>query len=230
MKKRLFLQHDRTIMNRRQLRELIILGESTTTEFKRKFTTAEKISREVVAFANTKGGYLLIGVDDDGSIVGVDSEKSVIDEVSRASSFWIDPPIETAVDIIEIDYKDVIVIGVEESQQKPHRVLTFDEKNNVIERKAYIRQGENSVIASKQMEQVLSSRNANSSPVTLSISDKEKRLFAYLDTHQKATVKDFAKLVNISERWAARLLVRLVRAGALHIHSTNNGSEFYTLV
>ncbi len=217
-------------MNRRKLREIIILGESTTTEFKRKFTTAEKISRELVAFANTKGGYLLVGVDDDGSIVGIDSEKSVIDEVSRASSFWVEPPLDITIDIIEIEYKDVIVVGIDESLEKPHRVLTFDENNTVIERKAFIRQGENSVVASKQMEQVLSSRNASSAPVTLSISDKEKRLFAYLDIHQKATVKDFAKLVNISERWAARLLVRLVRAGALHIHSTNNGSEFYTLV
>ena len=52
-------------MRRSQLKEMILSGESTTVEFKRKFTSPEKIAKELTSFANTKGGYLLIGVDDD---------------------------------------------------------------------------------------------------------------------------------------------------------------------
>lgn len=56
-------------MRRSQLKEMILSGESTTVEFKRKFTSPEKIAKELTSFANTKGGYLLIGVDDDKKIV-----------------------------------------------------------------------------------------------------------------------------------------------------------------
>jgi predicted HTH transcriptional regulator len=62
-------------MRYRELLELIEEGENIQCEFKRKFSTSEKIAREMIAFANTKGGYLLFGVDDDKKIVGVESEK-----------------------------------------------------------------------------------------------------------------------------------------------------------
>ena len=62
-------------MRRSELKELIAEGESTTLEFKRKFTSPEKIAKEIAAFANTKGGYLLIGVDDDKRIYGVKSDR-----------------------------------------------------------------------------------------------------------------------------------------------------------
>ena len=45
--------------------------ESVTTEFKREWT--DNIKKEIVAFANTLGGDLFIGVDDDGELVGVDN-------------------------------------------------------------------------------------------------------------------------------------------------------------
>ena len=48
-----------------ELNKLIEDGENSQTEFKRKFSTPEKIAKEMVAFANTKGGYILFGIDDD---------------------------------------------------------------------------------------------------------------------------------------------------------------------
>jgi DNA-binding Lrp family transcriptional regulator len=63
----------------------------------------------------------------------------------------------------------------------------------------------------------------------ISISDKERRLFDFIEKNGRATVKDFSTLVNISDRRAARLLVRLVRAGVLNIH-TNEQHDYYTLV
>jgi predicted HTH transcriptional regulator len=54
-----------------ELRKLAIQGEGIQLEFKRKATHPEKVVREMIAFANTHGGTVLIGVDDDGSLVGV---------------------------------------------------------------------------------------------------------------------------------------------------------------
>ena len=55
-------------MNRKDLIDLIEEGENIQCEFKRHFTTPEKIAREMIAFANTKGGYILFGIEVKGSI------------------------------------------------------------------------------------------------------------------------------------------------------------------
>lgn len=215
-------------MRRNELREIITAGESTTVEFKRKFTSGEKIAKEISAFANTKGGLLIIGVDDDKKIAGVRSEKEEIAQVEHACTFFIEPMLEPAIEIVEIDFKDVIVVYIRESDQKPHSVIASPDEP-IHERKVYIRQGEESVVASREMVRILRGQRLDAEPVRLSIGDKERRLFQYLESNKRATIKDFAHLVNISDRRAAQLLVRLVRAGVLNIH-TNEDKDYYTLL
>ena len=53
------------------LAELIAQGEGKTLEFKRELPRFEQIAKTVIAFANTSGGRLLIGVDDDGARLAV---------------------------------------------------------------------------------------------------------------------------------------------------------------
>ncbi len=215
-------------MNRKELLELISKGESSTLEFKRKISSNIKIAKEISAFANTIGGYLLIGIDDDGSINGVESEKGDIYQVLIICEFNISPPVIPYIEIVGINGKDIIVIYIKESKSKPHKLdENPDEKNSF--KKTYIRVGEKSVVASREMVRVLSGMSPDSKPITLSIGEKEKRLFHYLDAHERSTVKDFARLVNISERRSERLLVRLVRAGVLQIHVDSN-YDYFTLI
>ena len=211
-----------------KLKELILAGESSTVEFKRKFTSSEKIAKEVAAFANTIGGYLIFGVDDDGKIIGVESEKSEIDLIETACEFFVNPPVEHEIYIVSLNGKDVVVVRVKNSDNKPHKVIiNHDEKKS--ELKAYIRVGEESVVASKEMTKVLATQNRNSEPVKLAIGEKEKALFIYLEKHGKATIKDFSDLVNISKRRATQLTVRLVKAGVLQIHNSSE-SDYFTLL
>ena len=60
--------------------------ENNETEFKREFT--DKIARTIVAFANTIGGSLYIGVDDDGTVVGIDD----IDKVQLNVKMFCEMP------------------------------------------------------------------------------------------------------------------------------------------
>lgn len=218
----------RNAMRRNELRELIGSGESSTLEFKRKFTTPEKIAREIIAFANTTGGRLIIGVDDGGKIIGVDSEKEQIDQLHVALS-TIDPPIEHQIEVIEIDFKDVIVLTVPSSTKRPHHFVNPNVPTRPHDRPVFIRDGEQSVQASREMAKILRGMNPDSPPMTLSIGDREQRLFSYLERHQRASVADFARLVNISRRRASQILVKLVRAGVLQIRH-DNGHDFYSLV
>lgn len=215
-------------MLRRELKELISTGESSTVEFKRKFTSPVKIAKEIAAFANTHGGYLILGVDDDRTIIGVTSEKEQIELVTSAAEHYLDPPVYCDVEIINFDWREVIVIHVPASDHKPH-VIINDPDADPKEKRAYIRHNDESVLASKEMLRLMSGLNVHTAPMTLHIGDREKRLFAYLEEQGKITVNEFADLVNISRRRASQILVRLVRAQVLQM-LTDKQTEYFALV
>src|SRR5260221_14767064 len=110
-------------MNFHDVDLLIEEGEGFTVEFKRRISSPEKIARTLISFANTKGGTILFGVDDDGSIVGVESEKSEIELIETAGKDFCDPPILPHIDIVPFDGRDVIVSHIFESKTKPHYYL-----------------------------------------------------------------------------------------------------------
>jgi len=215
-------------VRRQRLRELIAGGESSTVEFKRKFTSIDKIAREVVAMANTSGGYLLIGVDDDGTVVGVPSEKETVNQVAQAMTTIV-PELPVRVEVVELEWKDVVVVAVPRSSTKPHRLYSDDSTDGANAHRAYIRNGENSVQASKEMTKILSLQNPGAPPLTITIGDRERRLFTYMERHGSVRINDFASLVNISKRRASQILVKLVRAGVVIIHH-DAGGDYYTLV
>jgi ATP-dependent DNA helicase RecG len=94
------------------LRILVQEGEGTTLEFKEAFSSA--LARDFVAMANTTGGRILIGVADDGTIVGVRDSNGLrarIQDIARNC----DPPVHVVVTPME----GVVVIHVRESDAKP---------------------------------------------------------------------------------------------------------------
>ena len=99
-------------MRRRDFFDLIEEGESLQIEFKRRFSTPEKIAREMIAFANTRGGYLLFGVDDDKQVVGVESEKSEAELIKDAALNYCEPPIEYEIDFLDVFGKEVVIVSV----------------------------------------------------------------------------------------------------------------------
>lgn len=211
-------------MHPKKLLELISEGESSSLEFKRKSTTPIKLAKEISAIANTAGGYLIVGVDDNGYIYGIPSEKTESEMVSNVCKIFIEPPVEHEISIINIYNKDVLLLEIPESTIKPHKAIT-DDSGKKPEYKVYIRLGEKSVEASREMTRLMK-QSTEDKPVKLSIGENEKRLFSYLEKNERATVKDFAKLVNISDRRAERLMIRLVRAGVLVIHNDSHHDYF----
>jgi len=100
-------------MNKRQLKDIIALGEGFTTEFKRSGTS--NLGREICAFANATGGVILIGVSDSGEMVGVDDHnrlKSEIQAIARSA----DPPISVDVDSVG----QIICVTVPRQSGKPY--------------------------------------------------------------------------------------------------------------
>ena len=204
--------------------ELLESGEGLNVEFKRKVSSPEKIAREMIAFANTSGGVIIFGVDDDKSIVGVDSEKGELGFILQAVNELSDPPLRHEVTIFSVQGRDVICIEIPESNEKPHYLVESGES----EPKAYIRVGENSVQASREMVKVMLHEAGKTGPVRLIVGEAERRLFRHFELSDRITVAQYADLINVSTRRASRLLIRLVRAGVLAIH-TGEKSDYFTV-
>ena len=210
-------------MNIHDVKRLIEDGEGFELEFKRKVSTPQKIARTIASFANTKGGIILFGVDDDGSIVGVESEKTELSLIDESARFLCEPPVEIDVKIVPYNRRDVIVIFVAESSDKPHYAADDDHESKV-----FIRVNDNTVIASKEVVKVLRDERPEKPPLMLTIGENEKRLFAYLEEHPRITVSEYSDLINVSVRRASRILTTLVRAGVIRIHTLEK-TDYFTL-
>ncbi len=215
-------------MNFKDIELLLEEGEGFRIEFKRKVSSPGKIARALIAFANTKGGTILFGVDDDSTIVGVESEKEEVEMIQHAGSYLCDPPIKPRIEIISRKGRDIIAVVVRESDQKPHSYLGDGNGESDDDSKVFIRVKDKTVLASKEVVRILEAESPTAAPLRISIGEPERRLLDYLQGHNRITVKEFGELVNISRRRASRILIQLVRAGVLRIH-THEQQDYYTL-
>ena len=100
-----------------ELTEKIYLGEDSTIEFKRELPHRESLADEIAAFANASGGVILIGIDDDSEIVGIDrqgldrTERTVV-EICGDN---IDPMVHIVTEKLRIDDKNLLKIEVPRS-------------------------------------------------------------------------------------------------------------------
>jgi len=215
-------------MRYRELLNLIEEGENIQVEFKRKFSTHDKIAREMIAFANTKGGYLLFGIDDDKKIVGVESEKETTELVKDAALNYCEPPLELLIEYREVDGKEIVIVNVPESNKKPHRIQDFKSELDITNAVVTIRVNDKSVQASKEMIRILRAQTNQTALKKYILGPTEKTVFEYLSKTERISVKELSNLVNISERRASRTLVKMLRANLLMIHTKDNGEEFFT--
>jgi len=110
-------------MDALELLDLIQKGESSTVQFKVRINDAYKIGTEMVAFSNTKGGLLVIGIDDKtGDIKGLsfDELQSTNQLLANAASDNVKPTIYIFTETVEIDGNNIVVANVSEGISKPH--------------------------------------------------------------------------------------------------------------
>ncbi len=83
---------------------LLQQGENNAVEFKSRKTHVDSVAREVTAFANSGGGVILLGVDDDGSVEGLDDSCNWEERVANITRHNIIPP-------IICNYREVVIKG-----------------------------------------------------------------------------------------------------------------------
>lgn len=96
------------------------MQENEYTEFKREYV--EQIKNTVIAFANGNGGVLYVGIDDDGTVVGVRDVVALQERVISALHDGIRPDVMMFVKVVPemIEGKNVVSINVVPGTQKPY--------------------------------------------------------------------------------------------------------------
>ena len=207
-----------TIMN---LRKLIFEGEGVKLDFKKKITSCEKIARTMVSFTNNRGGLLLIGVADDGTITGVKNDDEERYMITKAAHFFARPALDPIFEEVYVDDKMVLVVEIPQSTMKPHYALADDGKWWV-----YVRVKDKSVLASKVVVDVLK-KSSGTEGVLIAYSDYERTLLTYLENNPQINIKECCKVLKLSRPKAQKLLVNLILSGIVKIH-TSEKEEYYT--
>lgn len=103
-----------------ELKEILSRGEDSKTQFKTRFTHVDSLASEICAMANTDGGIIVVGVSDQGEIVGVDNLTRLNQWISNAASQKIYPPVSVITENININEKLVVIIRIPRGTNKPY--------------------------------------------------------------------------------------------------------------
>jgi len=110
-------------MNKMELLEIIRNGESSGVEFKRDDIPIQDLAREIVAFVNYQGGMILLGVEDDGNISGI-QRQNIEEWVIEACRIKVDPEIIPYYETVLIEKgKKVAIVRITSGQTKPYAML-----------------------------------------------------------------------------------------------------------
>ncbi|MES2518066.1 MAG: ATP-binding protein [Bacteroidota bacterium] len=194
--------------------------ESTHLEFKSRIENPHKAARILAAFSNTSGGKLVIGVSDDKTIKGC-SEIEEMTKIIQAASELVIPPINIQYSSYFYENKrKVLIINILESKVKPHEAI--DEHGTHI---VYVRANDQTTPIDKEMAQILD-RIDDKVDEQLVSQPNVKSLITYLRKNPKITSKEYAKLINISDYRATKLLETLTHGGVLLMLNKHRPTQF----
>jgi predicted HTH transcriptional regulator len=217
-----FGDEEESLLDVRNLKNLVRHGEGLRLEFKMKVKYPEKIVKELVAFANTEGGHLFVGVSDAGVIEGVKFAEEEQFLLERAIEKYCFPAFTYRAYRIRLDNgREVLVYQVYESVDKPHFVQLETDPHPI----CYVRVKDRTIQSSKEMKQIL--RRENEEGISFAYGDIERFLLDYVREKGKITLLELAQEAKIPTWLASRKLVLLVLTRVLKIEP---GESFDTYI
>jgi len=182
-------------------------GESTTIEFKLRLSSVEKLAKEICAFANTKGGKIITGVDDTGNVIGVDSYEET-ETVFFEAIKMLDPRPEIRISRHMLGGRRIVVGLVSRGVQKPYRVFLNSGDSSV-----YIRLGSNiHPLTRKQIKQLDREDQVRKK---IRITQLQQVLLDDVSKNKAITIKELARRHNLSVARTSCLLIPLLRSGMI---------------
>ena len=200
---------------------LIEQGEGLHLDFKFEVSDAPKIARSLVAFANTDGGTLLIGVKDNGKIAGIRSEEEFY-MIQHAAVRYCTPEVSFHTKEWQIQGKKVLEVTIPKGSQVPYKA---PDKNG--KPKAFIRiADENMLVSGVQMK--IWQMQKGRKEIRFSNNSEEKSLLAFLKEDEQLSLSHLKKNCGLSPFKTEKLLAGFVILGLVKMETTVVG-EFFSL-
>ena len=201
------------------IQELIAEGEHQEQDFKFEITSSRKIARTLVAFANTDGGRLLIGVKDNGKIKGIQSDEEFY-MIELAAHRYCKPEIPFLTTTHTIDGKMILEVTVEPSPERPHYALDDNEKWM-----AYHRVADQNILADYILLQVWK-RKRRDTGTFISYTDNEELVLRALEQLEFADLDQLREHCGLNRRTLQGILVNLVSLGAIQMEHKDEAIRF----
>jgi len=164
-------------MNGQELLQIIKKGESSKVQFKERLPHPDTFAHELIAFSNSQGGIIVIGVNDKtGSLHGLafSEIQQINQQIVNIASQKVYPPVYLTTDTVTVNDNNVLVINVDEGLSKPYK-----DANGTI----YLKNGSDKrkVTSNDEIARLLGSRNLLADETEIydsSLKDLDVRLFS----------------------------------------------------
>ncbi|MBV9448473.1 MAG: putative DNA binding domain-containing protein [Streptosporangiaceae bacterium] len=104
-----------------ELRERILRWENPHTDFKRELASTAELAKDLVCFANSDGGQIIVGIDDNRLIVGVLDPDELMLKVDDVAFNRCSPPVTVVPEVVELEGYSIMVLNIPKGDQRPYR-------------------------------------------------------------------------------------------------------------
>ncbi len=192
------------------IHKLIEQGEHQGQDFKFEISDSRKIAKTFVAFANTGGGRLLVGVKDNGAIKGVRSMEEFY-MAEAAATMFSRPAVEFESREWNIEGKKVLEITIPEGENKPYLAVNEDGKWL-----AYVRVHDQNILANRVWLNAWK-RKHRPEGTYINYTEKERLLLEYLENYDSITLTKFRKISGLSRYKAENILTNFIALDLIEI-------------
>lgn len=186
------------------IHSLIAQGEHQRQDFKFEISDARKIAKSLSAFANTFGGRLLIGVKDNGKIAGANCEEEQY-MIQAAAEKYSKPPVAYSIQNYQVNGKNVLLVEVEPSREKP--VCAQDESGKYW---AYVRVADENILASPVHLQMWKQTESDAGEL-VAFTEREQALLQLFNEYESLSLNSCCRKIDLSRRAVEQLLAKLIR-------------------
>ena len=205
------------------IKNLIAEGEHQQLDFKFEISDSKKIARSLVAFANTDGGRLLVGVKDNGAIAGVRSDEEFY-MIETAATLYTQPEVSYTTRAWNVEGKQVVEVIVLQRTGKPHKAPDKEGKFKV-----FIRVKDQNLLANTILIRFWRLKEQQGPDgVFIKYTEKEDILLKYLEAYGSITLTKLIKLTGLNKRKAEQLLIDFMLLNILDMVVTENAT-FYKI-
>ncbi len=192
------------------IKNLIQSGENQQLDFKFEISDSRKIARTLVAFSNTDGGTLLVGVKDNGRIAGVRTDEEFF-MVQAAAGMYCKPEVSFESKRWVVEGKTVLEIIIPKGNNFPYFAETEPGKWL-----AYIRVKDENILATSVHMKVWRNKT-HKSGILIEYSEKVKRLMEFLESNSSITISKFCRTAFLPRNAAESILADLVYLGLIEM-------------